>query len=229
MRAASVLCVLYATSVPALGEAVTYVYEVTDGTLTLDVEPNGLIAPDPVDMLLGGTFAVTIYDDNGTVGESDTFVLADADLYNAEELVVDLYFGGTGTITAPVGNLYISDFSVVTAGHIGSDDTGSTDTDVYGGGSIYIDLPWWSSWGSDETWSEETETWNLAFGIVDGVPWTVTVDGAFTYEYSIPDLGAAPGMGQGVAFEAILIPEPTVLGLAALGLGGAGAWLRRQR
>jgi hypothetical protein len=230
MRAAIVLGVLCVAGAPALAGPATYVYQVTSGTCTLDVEPNGLVSPDPVVIPGGGTFAVTIDDASDGVGESDTFVLSSASLYNSEQVVVDVnLYGFTGTLTAPAGNLYISAFSSVTAGHIGSEGSGTTQTDVYGGGSWYAVLPGvYTGWISDETWSKNTEAWTVSFGIVDGVPETVTVQGAFTYEYTLPLLGDQPTMGQGMEFQAVLIPEPTTCGLLTLGLATLAARRRRR-
>ena len=233
MRLTSFVIVLSLLVAPVAADPVTYTYEVTSGTLTLDVEPNELVEPDPVIMDMGGTFAVTFYDDNGQIGLSDTFVLTEADLYNTEEVVVALHlFTLTGTITASPGGLYISDFSAVTAGHLAADGTGTTETDVYGGGILYIDLPGvYVGWGSDETWSDDVETYDLAFDIVDGVPQSVTMDGGFTYEYELPpSIGdAGPVFGQGVVIQATLIPEPVLSGLLVLTLAGLGGRLSRRR
>lgn len=229
MRLLCVLVVLCVVVAPAPAELVTHTYEVTSGTLTVDVEPNGLVVPDPVIMALGGTFSVTFDTDDGIIGESDTCVLTDADLYNIEELVADLYvFGYVGTLTAPAGNLYISDFSSVTPGHLAADGSGSTQTNVFGGGTIYVFAPgFYIGWAWDSAWSEHVETYNLDFDIVGGVPQTVTIDGGFTYRYMFPGmLGEGPEFGQSVEIEAQLVPEPTLFGLIALGVGGV---LRRRR
>ncbi len=225
MRAAMVVGVLCAVVVPAVGDPTTYVYQVTEGTVSLDVEPDYIITPDPVVIPLGGTFSVTIDDVGGSVGEGDTFELADADLFNAEEAVADLVFA-TGTVTAPAGYLFISDFSSISPGQIDALGAGTTVTDVYGGGIVFVDSSFWTGWTWDATWSEQPETWSLAFDIVGGVPVGVTVEGGFTYDVPIHDLGGSVGMGQGVAFTAVLIPEPATCGLIVLALG---ALARRRR
>jgi hypothetical protein len=214
---------------PAYAGMATYTYEVTSGTLTLDVEPNGLVSPDPVNIVFGGTFSVTFDSDDGSIGESDTFILQDAGLHNTEQITVDVFmFLFSGTITAPVGGLYITDFAPVAWGHLDADGIGSLQTDVYGGGHIYINLPGiYVGWGTENTWSEQVETYDLDFEIVDGLPVAVTMVGAFTYLYYIPDIGGGPEFGQGVEIHAQLIPEPTVVGLVVLAWGGAVRFRRR--
>ncbi len=229
MRSIAAIAVVLLAVSPVLGDAITYTYQVTSGTLTLDVEPNDLVVPDPVTMAGGGTFAVTFYSDDDEIGESDTFVIQSAALSNAESVSVDVLLLGSpaGTITAQPGGLYISQFSVVTPGHLDADGIGSTLTDVFGGGNVDVYIPGlYVGPASDNSWSVQPETYDLDFDIVGGLPVSVTMDGTFTYEYTIPGmLGEGPEFGHGVEMNAILIPEPGTVGLLFLGMA---ALLRRR-
>ncbi len=231
MRTLAGVAVLSMLTVPAAAEPVTYTYQVTSGTITVHVEPNDLVDPNPLVGPIGGTFSVTFYDDDGSIGESDTFVLAGADVWNAQVETADVYvYGYVGTLSAEAGGLHISEFSTVTAGHLASDGTGSVETDVYGGGRIYVNVPGlYTGWASDSCWSDAVETYCLDFDFVDGVPVSVSMTGGFTYEYVLPVIGVGPEFGEDLVIGAVLVPEPAVCGCLTLLMGVAGARLRRRR
>ncbi len=232
MKTLVMVVVLSALVVPAAAEPVTYTYQVTSGTITVHVEPNDVVDPNPLVGPIGGTFSVTFYDDDGSIGESDTFVLAGADLWNAQNETADVYvFGCTGYLSAEVGGLHISEFSTVTPGHLASDGTGSVETDVYGGGTFYANVRYlYVGWVAAGAWSDEVETYCLDFDFIDGVPVSVSMTGGFTYELVILDiLGPGPDFGQDVEIGAVLVPEPAVCGCLTLLIGVAGARLRRRR
>ncbi len=231
MRTLVMVVALSLLAAPAAAEPVTYTYQVMSGTISVDVEPNDLVDPDPVVVPVDGTFSVTFYDQGGSIGESDTFVLSGVDLWNAQVATADVYLGGfTGTLSAEAGGLYISEFSTVTAGHLAPDGTGSVETDVYGGGRIYVDVPGFGTgWAWDSCWSNAVETYCLDFDFINGVPAFVSMTGGFTYNWSFDVLGPDSEFGEDFVIGATLVPEPAVCGCLTLLIGLAGARLRRRR
>lgn len=59
-------------------------------------------------------------------------------------------------------------------------------------------------------------------------PWIVTVDSTTTIGLFIPDATKADNYG-GVSLKISAVPEPSTWAMMILGLGGAGAMLRRRR
>jgi len=220
-------------ALPVLAGPVTYTFEVTSGAFSIDILPDNFVTPDPVDVPLAGTFAITVYDDDGQLGSGDTFTLGGANIYNAEERVF-AFVGYSGTATFPVGGAKIVEFDTDTPGEIFDGPIGTIDPDVH----VVADLivagitePW-RSWMNGywyyETWSRlDVETFTITFEVEQGIPVGVTLDGEFTYTYTLGGLDLGE-FSQGVQLQGMIVPEPGSAGLVALAVAAAATALRRR-
>ena len=217
----AVLCFL-AASAPA--SPVLYTFEVIDGSITIDL---GAIGPATVPM--AGTFAMTVYASDGIIGESDTFLLDNANLYN--DGLVELGFAGIVTVAVQPGSLSLLDFAPDSAAHIPANGEATIDTDVY------VDLTAVLTGAVDMTfttsrWLSDSVPVDVTF---DSLPvsvsdmFTVSLGGTWTYRNWIPELQMSITIDQIVDIQARVIPDPGLTGFVTLCIGGAGAWLRRRR
>ena len=217
----AVLCLLAAS---ASASPVLYTFEVIDGSITLNL---GVITPVTVPM--AGTFAMTVYASDGIIGESDTFLLGDANLYNDE--LVELAFRGLVTVTVQPGGANLLDFAPDSAAHIPANGEATIDTDVY------VDLTAVLTGAVDMTfttsrWLSDSVPVDVTF---DSLPvsvsdmFTVSLGGTWTYRNWIPELQMSITIDQIVDIQARVIPDPGLTGLVALGVAGASAWLRGRR
>ncbi len=233
MKGSVVVGVVCLTALPVLAGPVNYTFEVSSGSFSIDVLPDNFVTPDPVDVPLGGTFAITIYDDDGQLGPGDTFTLGAANIYNAEQKVLS-FVAYAGTATFPAGGTKIVGFDTDTPGQISEGPIGTIDPDVH----VVSDLvvagitdPWYcwmNGYWYYETWSRlEVETFTIAFQVDQGIPVGVTLDGEFTYTYRMGGLDVGQ-IGQSVQLQGFVIPEPGSVGLIALAVGAAATRLRRR-
>ena len=230
MRSASALCILCVAAAPTFGDPVTYSFDVISGSLTMDVSPDGIASPDPATVAMGGTFGVTIYQSNGHIGESDTFLLEDCGLYNTEAAEICLM----GMVTAYLdpGSAQFLDFAPDGPGHIGPGGTAHADTDVFL--DMYLYVPGVSmGWYETETWAGELLPFDLTFTTSVGGSdvLIVTLGGTWAFEIGVGDITQTITLDLivDVVGTAHVVPDPALGGLSALGLIGAGAWLRRRR
>lgn len=220
-------------AVPALATPTTYVFEVTSGAFLIDVLPNNFVTPDPVDVPLGGTFTVTIDDDDGQLGAGDTFTLGSANIYNSEESVLN-FVPHSGTATFAVGGARILDFQASQPGQIFAGGVGTIDPLVFVTANLTVagvtGFPsWMNGYWEYASWTGvAVETFNLAFDVLNGIPVGVTLDGelAYTWMYAGWNFG---DFSQSVQIQGSVVPDPGCLGLIALGLGAAATGLRRRR
>jgi hypothetical protein len=230
IRLLSVVCLVASM---AIGYPVTYTFEITHGSLTIDVSPDGLLTPDPVEVAVGGTFAMTINTSNNQIGEGGSFIVQNANIRNTEQVVLSIasWMGG-GTATVPVGSAGVLGFNPVTPGQIPAGGAATIETDVYVQGQVIISgNPLGSGTYSTSQWLNEAYSVDVTFNPIPvqvGQPFNVTLGGTFGYTIYIPDIGGGPELGQTLDVEARMIPEPALGGIIAMGVGGAGTWLRRR-
>ncbi len=221
-----VLCVVVA---PALGDPVTYTFDVISGSISLDATPGGLITPDPVTVGQDGTFCLTVYQSDGHIGESDTLVLSDCDVYNTELLEVHLQ--NMLTVHVYPGSAHILDFAPAAAGHLGPGGQASVSTDVYVDAFVII-TGLMDSWLMTRSWAGEASDWTVTLTTSASQSDTLqaSLHGTFGYEYG------STGIGETLTFDLTLdivgtvhmVPDPALGGLTALGLSLSGVWLRRR-
>jgi len=207
---------------------ITYTYAITNGEFSIDLRPDNWVIPDPVFAQAAGTFVVTYDSDDEQIGEGDTFQLGEALIYNTETATFS-FVHQAGLARVDPGNVRILEFALDAPGTIGANHAASIDTNVYIDASVYAELPPFGSGTTTvETWAVDIEQFDVAFGIQNGVPLTVTLAG--TFDLYIPAFIALGGEGltQGAMVQALLIPEPAFSGLVAFCLAGAGVWIRRS-
>jgi len=212
---------------------VTYTFEITHGSLGIDILPDGLLTPDPVEVPVGGTFTMTINTSDNQIGEGDSFVLQNANIRNTEQVVLNITpFLGGGTATFPVGSAGVLGFNPVAPGQMPAGGAATIDTDVYVQGQVIVaGNPMANGTYSASQWLNETFTIDVTFNPIPvqvGQPFNVTLGGTFSYTVYIPDINGGPELGQTLEVEARMIPEPALGGIIAMGVGGAGMRLRRR-
>jgi hypothetical protein len=222
MRSLGILGVLCIVAAPLAAAPVLYTFNSTAGNVILNVQGQGSTSSG-----LAGTFAMQIMQSNGHVGTSDTFLLGSAGLANTGTLQLGL--AGLVTATIPAGQANFLSFGQTVAGHVPSATIG---TDVYLSATIFITGLLNTTYKAS-TWAGTT------------LPFVVTVStsqytsdvihtaiaGTFGYAVGVTDVSLTLTLDLVVNIEgtAHAVPDPALGGLTALGLGGAGAWLRRRR
>ncbi len=229
MRWIGVLGVLCCAALPAVGDPVDYTFDVIrqNSDIVLTVQDFGSTI-----MSTNGTFTATIYQSDGHIGSTDTFLLTGLGIANTEtgtvsstaltaslglgdlrltDFVEDANYpahigeGGTFTVYAGVA----AEVTVLLTGLVTSTVTGTTS----GGVPVEID-------GTITTSAEHSDTITMTLDfVVSSIP------------ALIPAFSFTAYLDLDVHLEATAhqVPDPTLGGLIALGLGGAGTWLRRRR
>jgi len=223
MRLACLLGVLCLVAAPAMAAPVTYVFDVVSGGIDLETTlgnaESGIV----------GTFAITIYQSDCHINASDTLLLADAALVNTDPMKIGI--PQLATVTLNVGSAAFLDFASE-VGHIGPGGVAAVQSD------IYVEVTAIVTGVFNTTFS--TKTWAGTL-----LPFTVTVNTSamrsdaltanlaitFPYEIGVGDISQTITLDLivDVVGTAHVVPDPAFGGLTALGLGAAGAWLRRRR
>jgi MYXO-CTERM domain-containing protein len=203
-------------------------------TYTFQVQSGGIVFSEA---LLGsttsgiaGSFAVTIYQSDGHIGESDTFVLSDAALSN----VGDLRLNVKGLATASIldTSARFLDFNSE-VGHIAGNGVPSVvNSDIYVEVTAVVTGSFNTTF-STKTWAGIPLPFEMSFTTsqAESSIMTGTLALAFPYSIGVPDLSMTLTLDLvvDVIATAHVVPDPAFGGLTALGLGAAGAWLRRRR
>jgi hypothetical protein len=201
------------------------------GTLEIDTTPNGIASPDPLTVALGGTWIADFSSNHldGDPNHPTTFVLGAADLTNEEIVAIGL--AGLATATMQPGDVAFTGFiNEAGPGHVPSciytTDaefaahivvTGLLETVFDTATSAGMALPF------------ELKVGPVSAGVSDTI--TMTIAGTFGYEIGVSDITQTLTLDLVITVvgTAHMVPDPALGGLTALGLGGAGAWLRRRR
>jgi MYXO-CTERM domain-containing protein len=204
-------------------------FTVTSGTLTVDTDPDGIASPDPAVVNLGGTFAAQIESTDFHIDESDTILLGASNLTNSEPVVLSLL--GLATATIDTGETKFTQFMQPTAAHIGAGGVGSLQTDAAFEALIVVTGLMEITF-STATSAGELLDFDFTITTSDPVSGTVTLNlgGVFSYEIGVSDITQTLTLDLviDVVGTAHVVPDPAFGGLTALGLAGAGAWLRRR-
>jgi hypothetical protein len=208
-----------------MASPVVYEFDVVAGSLFLNIEGVGSTGSG-----MNGTFSMTLYQSDGHIGESDTFVLGDAFLFNTGTTALNLL--GLATATVQVGSARFLEFIQPDPAHIGPGGVAAVMTDAYLEATVLV------TGAFTTTFDTSTQA-----GMLLPLDVMITTSGResdivtasiainFPYEIGIPDLGFTLTLDLivNVTGTAHVVPDPALGGLTALGLGGAGAWLRRRR
>jgi len=230
MRFTGVLGVVCILAAPALGVPVTYSFDLTSGSMTVTMRDWQWSANATSGM--DGTFAVTVYQSDGHVGESDTFVLEDSSLLNTDAMAFPYGSMNLAANLAP-GSIRLLDFAPDGPDHIGPGGVAAVDTDVFVDVAITVEGTIGSSGFWTSGWAGRLLPFDMSFTTSQSKSdvLVVTVGGTFGYEIGNTVISQTITLDLivDVVGTAHVVPDPALGGLVAMGLGGAGTWLRRRR
>lgn len=221
MRLACAIGVLCLMAAPVMAGPVTYTFDVTQGIVDLESTVGNTAAG------MGGTFAVTIYQSDCHIGESDTIIMADAGLVNSSSLVLSI--AGLATATLDPGSARFLDFAQAAPAHIGPGGIATLDSDLYVEITAVVTGAFNTTF-STSTWAGTLLPFTLAIttSVERSDIVSATLGLAFPYEIGIPDLVMTITLDLITSVEgtAHVVPDPAFGGLTAMGLVGAAAWRR---
>jgi hypothetical protein len=209
---------------PVLAGPVLYTFNVTAGSVQLNIEGQGSTGGG-----LAGTFGVLIYQSDCHIGASDTYLLDHAYLVNTSTMKLSL--AGLATATLNLQSARFLDFAMAAPGHIPPGGVGIAPTDVYVEASVLVTGLTTTTF-STKTWAGTLLPFNFAIttSATRSEIAAAAISGTFGYEIGISDIGLTITLDLIVNVEgtAHVVPDPALGGLTAMGLAGAGAWLRRR-
>lgn len=225
MRLIGVLGVLCFAAAPVMAGPVLYEFDVCAGYIEL-----GIIGQGSTAGTLGGTFSITVYQSDCHVGESDTFILEGANLQNLTPMALGI--AGIATANVDIMSARITDFMQPEPSHIGPGGVGIAETDAYLEATVLVSGAFTTTFITGTSAGQLLPlmvTFNTSAERSDCL--IANIDFVFGYEVGIPDIGLTITLDLVFQAEgtAHVVPDPALGGLTALGLGGAGAWLRRRR
>jgi hypothetical protein len=211
---------------PVMAGPVTYTFDVVYGGLIID-----LIGVGSTGSGLAGTFAITIYQTDCHIGESDAFIVEDAFLYNTD--AVKLGIGGIATANvAEISARFVDFMPDPVVGHIPPGGMVPVPTDVAVEVTAIVTGAFVTTFqtATSAGMPLPLELWFMT-SVERSDIIEVGILFAYGWEIGIPDI--AMTITLDLIVDAIgtahVVPDPALGGLTALGLGGAGAWLRRRR
>lgn len=224
MRILAIVWALCLVGSPVLGAPVLYTFNTKSGNVVLNEHAYGSTSAG-----LTGTFAVTV-DDGAHIGTGDTFILENSDLRNTGTM--RLTYFGLATATILPGSARFLDFAPVGSEQIpagGGPIQG--DTDVY----LQVTILITGQINEDFTttrWSDVIRPFTASITTSAAESQTVTASLAATWRLTagMTDIHLTYTLDMILSVEgtAHVVPDPALGGLTALGLVGAGAWLRRR-
>jgi len=224
MRSLGILGVLCIVAAPLAASPVLYTFNITQGGVVLNVQGQG-----STNSGLAGTFAVDIMQSNGHVGVSDTFLLGASNFTNTQTMKLSL--AGLVTATINPGAAKFLSFGQTAPGHIEGVPT-TIGTDVYLSATIFLTGLTNTTFKAN-TWAGTTLPFSVNISTSQAYSDVIhtVISGTFGYAVGVTDVSLTLTLDLVVSIEgtAHAIPDPALGGLTALGLGGAGAWLRRRR
>ncbi len=232
MRSIGAVGVVCLAVVPAFGSPVDYTFDVISSSsdIVLTIEQGGSTT-----MSMDGTFTVSVNQSDGHIGSSDILLLKGIDIANAEAGQAVCY-GYRLTATIDQGDLRLTDFiedANYTPAHIGAGGTFTAYADVAVEVTLHL-TGWFTTTVTADTSAGEPLEINgtITTSAEDSDTITMTLDFVATsISVWIPIVSSTLHLDLDVHLEATAhqAPDPSLGGLVALGLGGAGTWLRRRR
>jgi MYXO-CTERM domain-containing protein len=216
-----VLCFVAA---PVLAAPVLYTFDVTAGNVVLNLAGQGSTNSN-----LAGTFAVTIFQSNGHIGDGDLVLLENGGLVNTGTM--NLGIAGLVTASLRPNSARFLDFTPPAATALAGGSTTQV-TDVYVEVTAFVTGVLNTSLQT-KVWANSLLPFTLSFSTSQAESAILNghLGGTFGYEIGVSDIGMTLTLDLIVSVDgtAHVVPDPALGGLTALGLGGAGAWLRRRR
>jgi hypothetical protein len=226
MRSLSVLGILCVVTVPVFAVPIDYTFNATSGSIVLNVAGQGSTRS-----AIGGTFAISI--DPGSdayINAGDSFVLEDSTLVNTQSLSIDL--AGLARCRIRPSSVRLLDFAPVSPGTIGTGGVGTVVSDAYYAATVFI-TGFATTTFKTTTWAGTLSPYTVSFTMSQSSSETMTstLNGTFYYIVGIPDIALTLTLDLIVSVEgtAHVVPDPALSGLVAMGVAGAGGWLRFRR
>jgi hypothetical protein len=225
MRVGGIVAVVCLLAAPVMAGPVDYDFDVVAGSIFLNIEGVGSTGSG-----MNGSFGITIYQSDCHIGESDTFILSGSYLYNTDW--VRLSIAGLATANVLPASALVLDFMQPDPTHIGPGGLGIAMSDAYIEATVLV------TGAFTTTFTTATSAGFLLpveVGFITSAMRSDIIEAmlgiSIPYEVGIPDLGMTLTLDLIVQVmgTAHVVPDPALGGLTALGLGGAGAWLRRRR
>jgi len=225
MRYMGILGVLCVFAAPTLGAPQLYTFNITAGSVILNVATQQSTSSG-----LAGTFSVNIGQSNGHIGQGDSFELIASNMINTQTMKLGL--AGLATATLNPGAAKFLDFAMAPGVIGGNMVPNPAPTDVYLEATVLVTGLFTTTFAT-KTWANSILPFTASF-TTSGRESDIVIaalGGTFGYAVGIPDIGMTLTLDLVVNVEgtAHVVPDPALGGLTALGLGGAGAWLRRRR
>jgi hypothetical protein len=217
MRIIGILGVLCLAAAPTLGANVVYTFNTTAGNVMLNVGGQGSTSS-----ALTGTFSIYLMN-------SGDFLLDAGGLTNTSTMKLGL--AGLVTATVNTGSAKFLDFNQPIVGHYPG---GIVNTDVYVEATVFV-TGMLDTLLATKVWAGSLLPFNVSMLFVPDMLESSTLfgglSGTFGYAIGVTDISLTLTLDLVVNVEgtAHVVPDPALGGLTALGLGGAGAWLRRRR
>jgi hypothetical protein len=205
-------------------------FDVISGGMQITIAPPGVGAPPTISSGLAGSFDLTISGAmSGHIMTSDMVTVDDVDVANVTTMKTTLI--GVATANILPGSARFTDFTTTVPGHLMGGfamPTGSSylETTILVVGAMVTTFStgnWRPSPATVVTIIPSSSA--IASDII-----TVVLDYGYGWEIGISDIAATLTLDFVVQLVGTAhVPEPALGSLVALGLGGAGAWLRRRR
>jgi len=224
MRSLSTLAITCLVAAPVLGGPVLYTFDVTAGSVIVDIDDVGSTTS-----AIEGTFALTLYQSDGHIGESDTFVLQDADLFNTSHMALPL--SGIATSHLMPGSLRMLDFLPDGPAHIGSGGQSAVNTPLDVSALFIVTGAFEDTYYCHAPTASQLFALGLSTSTSQSDVVTASLAGSASWIVPIPDIGMTITYDLIIDLEgtAHVAPDPALGGLVALGVAGASARLRRRR
>jgi hypothetical protein len=203
---------------------VVYTFDVTAANIALE-----LIGAGSTESAMGGTFELIVDQSDGHIGESDMVTLGDAYLANTAYMALGI--GGIATANVRVNSAIISDFMQPVPAHIGPGGVAVIETDAYLEATVIVTGVFTTTF---QTATNAGELLPVVLTITTSVGQSDTaiavIGFTFGYEVGIPDISMTITLDLVMSVEGTAhVPDPSLGGLTALGLAGAGFWMRKRR
>jgi hypothetical protein len=205
---------------------VYYEFDVVAGTIDLSIEGVGSTGSG-----MDGAFGIIVYQSDGHIGESDTFIMESAGLYNSGHIALGI--GGLVTAHILPGSAWILDFIQPVPGHIGPGGVGHADVDGVLNVTVFVSGAFVTTFYTHTSIGAAVLPLDMMIStsVTESDIVTASLIFVMPYTVGIPDITMTLTLDLIIDLigTAHVVPDPALGGLTALGLGGAGAWLRRRR
>jgi hypothetical protein len=207
-----------------MGGPMVLTFDVTAANIVLQIIGAGSTSGG-----MDGTFEVVIDASDGHIGESDLVTLTDAGLFSTDQMALGI--GGIATANLAPGSARFLDFIQPVPAHIGPGGWGILESDSFLEATVIVT-------GAFVTTFQTATSAGILLPMEFIISTTVVASDivvmdlflAFPYEVGISDISLTITLDLIMIIEGTAhVPDPSLGGLTAMGLAGAGLWMRRRR